>query len=37
MNRPAVQRIGSVGLPLPGCAVRIAADGEIEGEGLHVF
>ena len=26
MNRPEVQRIGSVGLPLPGCAVRIAAD-----------
>ncbi len=37
MNRPAVQRLGSVGLPLPGCAVRIAADGEIEVDGPGVF
>ena len=37
MNRPAVQRIGSVGLPLPGCAVRVAPDGEIEVQGPVVF
>ena len=37
MNRPARQRIGSVGVPLPGCAVRIAADGEIEVRGRRVF
>jgi len=37
MNPPAVQRPGSVGLPLPGCSVRIAADGEIEVEGPDVF
>ena len=37
MNRPTVQRIGSVGLPLPGCAVRIAPGGEIEVQGPIVF
>jgi len=37
MNPPAVQRIGSVGLPLPGCAVRIAPDGEVEVQGPVVF
>jgi len=37
MNRPALQRIGSVGLPLPGCAVRFAPDGEIEVQGPNVF
>ena len=37
MNRPAVQRIGSVGLPLPGCQVRAAADGELEVQGPDVF
>jgi len=37
VNRPALQRIGSVGLPLPGCAVRAAADGELEVQGPDVF
>jgi long-chain acyl-CoA synthetase len=37
MNPPARQRMGSVGLPLPGCAARVAADGEIEVEGPNVF
>jgi long-chain acyl-CoA synthetase len=37
MNRPAVQRIGSVGLPLPGCQVRAVADGELEVQGPDVF
>jgi long-chain acyl-CoA synthetase len=37
MNPPGAQRIGSVGLPLPGCAVRATADGEIEVQGPNVF
>jgi len=37
MNRPAFQRLGSVGLPLPGCAVRTAGDGELEVQGPDVF
>lgn len=37
MNLPGAQRIGSVGLPLPGCAVRIAPGGEIEVQGPDVF
>ena len=37
MNQPAAQRIGSVGLALPGCAVRVAPDGEIEVQGPAVF
>jgi long-chain acyl-CoA synthetase len=36
MNRPASRRIGSVGLPLPGYGVRIAAEDEIEVEGPSV-
>ena len=37
MNPPAIQKIGSVGLPLPGCAVQIAPDGEVEVQGPVVF
>jgi long-chain acyl-CoA synthetase len=37
MNPPGAQRVGSVGLPLPGCAVRVAADGEVEVQGPGVF
>ncbi len=37
LNPPAGQRIGSVGLPLPGCAVRIAPGSEIEVQGPNVF
>ena len=37
MNPPAFQRIGSVGLPLPGCAVRIGHGGELEVQGPNVF
>jgi long-chain acyl-CoA synthetase len=37
MNRPALQRMGSVGLPVPSYGVRIAADSEIEVQGPSVF
>ena len=37
INRPNAQRIGSVGKPVPGASVRIAADGEIELAGGHIF
>ena len=33
VNTPGHMRIGSVGQPLPGCAVRIAQDGEVEVSG----
>mgnify|MGYP002737622995 CR=1 FL=1 len=33
VNTPEQMRIGSVGQPLPGCAVRIAQDGEVEVSG----
>ncbi|WP_029287801.1 long-chain fatty acid--CoA ligase [Cellulomonas sp. HZM] len=37
VNRPSKTKIGSVGKPLPGTAVRIAEDGEIEIKGIQVF
>ncbi|MGH3280093.1 MAG: AMP-dependent synthetase/ligase [Trebonia sp.] len=37
VNRPERQRIGSVGQPLPGVAVRIADDGEVLVQGKSVF
>ena len=37
LNPPGRQRIGSVGLPLPGCAARVTGDGEVEVQGPDVF
>jgi long-chain acyl-CoA synthetase len=37
VNRPERQKIGSVGQPLPGVAVRIADDGEVVVRGGSVF
>jgi long-chain acyl-CoA synthetase len=37
VNRPQRQKIGSVGLPFPGCSARIAPDGEILLQGVNVF
>ncbi|WP_421741226.1 AMP-dependent synthetase/ligase [Cellulomonas sp.] len=38
VNRPGRgTKIGTVGLPLPGSGVRIAADGEVELQGIQVF
>ena len=37
VNRPATTKIGTVGEQLPGCAARIAEDGEILLKGDHIF
>ena len=37
INLPGRQRVGSVGRPIPGCSIRIQADGEILMKGPHVF
>ncbi|HWG02088.1 MAG TPA: AMP-dependent synthetase/ligase [Trebonia sp.] len=37
VNRPDRQKIGSVGLPLPGVAVRIDEDGEVLVHGKSIF
>ncbi|WP_298456961.1 long-chain fatty acid--CoA ligase [uncultured Cellulomonas sp.] len=37
VNMPGRTKIGTVGPPLPGTAVRLATDGEIEVKGPHVF
>lgn len=37
VNTPEKYKIGSVGVPLPGCEVRIADDGEVLGKGICVF
>jgi long-chain acyl-CoA synthetase len=37
VNRPDRQKIGTVGLPLPGVAIRIADDGEVLLSGATVF
>jgi long-chain acyl-CoA synthetase len=37
LKPPGGQRIRSVGLPLPGCAVRVTDDGEAEVQGHDAF
>lgn len=37
VNRPGKTRVGTVGLPSPGCGIRIADDGEILAQGVCVF
>ena len=37
VNRPERQKIGSVGQPMPGVAVRIADDGEVLVRGKSIF
>jgi long-chain acyl-CoA synthetase len=37
INRPDAIRVGTVGQPVPGCAVRVEDDGEVLIKGDHVF
>ena len=37
VNKPSRNKIGTVGLPLPGVAIRIADDGEILLRGPNIF
>ncbi|MBO3723804.1 long-chain fatty acid--CoA ligase [Actinomyces bowdenii] len=37
VNLPGATRIGTVGLPLPGCSVRLADDGEVLVKGIGTF
>ena len=37
VNRPERNKIGTVGMPLPGVAIRVAEDGEILISGANVF
>ncbi|MCU1516134.1 MAG: long-chain fatty acid--CoA ligase [Pseudarthrobacter sp.] len=36
-NTPSRTRVGSVGIPIPGTTIRVAADGEILVKGIGVF
>lgn len=36
-NPPLTSRVGDVGIPFPGCTVRIAPDGEVLAKGANVF
>ncbi|MBT2514035.1 long-chain fatty acid--CoA ligase [Arthrobacter sp. ISL-30] len=37
VNTPAMTRVGSVGIPLPGTTIRVADDGEVLVKGIGVF
>lgn len=37
VNLPSNFKIGKVGPPLPGCAIRVAEDGELEASGINIF
>ncbi|MEU6859493.1 long-chain fatty acid--CoA ligase [Glycomyces sp. NPDC046736] len=37
LNTPNSTKVGSIGRPIPGTALRVADDGELEAKGLQVF
>ncbi|WP_030158381.1 long-chain fatty acid--CoA ligase [Glycomyces sp. NRRL B-16210] len=37
LNLPTATKVGSIGRPIPGTALRVADDGELEAKGLQVF